>query len=211
MNALSHKRVILVMLVLIMISPNSYADIIPSGHHSIEHCFEIANTNEYPNHTFLAKTLVVTIADSSWISEVIKGNDCIKFHRGVKKLQICATSRESNTKGMAAEESSNPICSNILDMKFAGIVHKSDPTQKVIDSFSIEDTNDDRLSIKETKVTYIYKDGSVEELPYTTQAERPVATRAYSSLSGKFWFILPLSALVAIFLIVMWKLLRRER
>lgn len=207
----SYTSYVLLLTFLFIISiPNVHADIISRGYHGIEHCFQVSNLNEYPEYTFISRSFITNIAESVWVNEFLDNNACTKFHRGIQKLQICATKDKINVQELTDANLQDKACSNVLDIKFAGIVRNSNPTQRVVDVLSIDEITDTSLDIKKFKVIYTYDSGKVEELPYTNQDIRPAVPIPSVIFAGRMWIVLSIGALLAIIFIIIWKFIKRK-
>ena len=187
---------------------NAYADVIPDGHHSVEHCFRVSNMSKYSDYTFISRSFLVNFADSNWVNSVIVMDSCNGFNRGVKKLQICTTKEKVDLQNFHTNKT---ICSNILEIQFAGFIRNGEPIQKIIDVLEVDKPTDAELYIKKLKMVYYYNDGTSEELSYKTQDVRPLPSKkSISIISSKLWFMLPVGVFLAILLITIQKYHKRK-
>lgn len=189
------------------LAPQAYADTINPSQHFMDHCFQVANISAYPEYTFISRTFTNRLAGEIWTNKVISRSSCSKFDREVSQLQICATKNKFDVQTIPDSFIKSIACSKVLELQSISALPNSNPTQKITDVLSIDKVTDADLQIRKLKVVYNYKDGTVEELPYTNQDVRPVSSRAITGvlLDKLLWYGLPAGALLAILLIVIRK------
>lgn len=172
--------------VLFLAAPKVSADLLLPGYKGVEYCFQIGNTNDFADYTFVVH---YTFAMESY--EVIKGDECVSFYKfnipkiyAVKKslfdeaplISIMNSGNESKLTEYIANDK-NFIPSDVEIEPIITVVD-TDPTTKIVDVLRIISIENDKLEIEKSKTIYTYTDGTTEEKTYVTQDVRPTPSRA---------------------------------
>jgi len=198
--------------VLLLAAPKVSADLLIPGYKGVEYCFQIENTNDFPDYTFVVH---YTFAMEGY--QVIRGNECLSFYKfnvpkiyAINKLlfneapliSIMNSGNHSKLTEYIANDK-NFIPSDV-EIKAISQVVDTDPTKKIVDVLKIISIENDKLEIEKSKTIYTYTDDTTEEKAYATQDVRPLPSRLIIPLSSYeiMYFAIPVIALIIIVIIL---------
>lgn len=201
--------------ILFMNTPKVSADSIMPGYKSVEYCFQLENTNDFPDYTF-----VVHYAFAMENYQVVRGNECMHFYKfnkpkiyAVKKslfnevplISIMNSDNHSKLTEYIANDKN--FISSDAEMEHAVPVVDTDPTEKIVDVLRIISVDENNAAIEKTKVIYTYTDGTTEEKVYASQDVRPSPSMvpAIPLTSTDIWYAIVPAAALAIIIIALRK------
>ncbi|MCX6817613.1 MAG: hypothetical protein NTU57_02025 [Candidatus Aenigmarchaeota archaeon] len=207
--------------VLFLAAPKVSADVLIPGYKGVEYCFQIENTNDFPDYTFVVH---YTFAMENY--QVVRGNECMHFYKfnkpkiyAVKKslfnevplISIMNSDNHSKLTEYIANDK-NFISSDVEIESISQIVD-TDPSKKIVDELKIISIENDMLEIEKSKTIYTYTDGTTEEKTYVTQNVRPLPSRLIIPLSSYeiMYFAIPAAALIVIIIILVARRFRKGK
>lgn len=194
------------LLILFSFSSVSYADVIEPGMKDVKIYYQASNIQNYPDYVFL-------IHGSPYPTlEVINSNE-FTFYK-FSTVSIYAISKtnfnENELKNMDESQVENFLThSSVLksDLILQGsskTVNINNPLEKILITLNINSIDNEIMNVTKSKVTYTYKDGSVQEETFKDQNSIPEPSKNSTSFwnDNLFYMVLPLIAILILGVII---------
>jgi hypothetical protein len=163
--------------------PAVRADVLIPNTSRVNYCFEIANTNKYPNYLFVANITSPT-SDKSLYNRIIESGKCYPIDGYRPSAQIYAIPKKLVKPQEIVTLKKQKSIPN-FDQKKSAFIASDDPINPlevledrynvvaVKDVLEIVTISPKSLKLKYREVAYTSKQGKVSRRPYQNQNERP--------------------------------------
>lgn len=202
------NKIIIIFLasIYLLTAPAAYADVIDPGEKEIPLYYHITNINSYPDYVFL-------LHGTPSPSFVVLNTSQFNFYKlstgsiyavGKSDFNLAELEKMNSTQlDNYFNNNTNIIVSNIELEGGYGNVDLSNSLDRVVIELEITTINQSELVIKKTRALYFYLDGTSKTADFTDQNTIPTLDTSFSPIDILWYFILPLIAVVAIFLVIL--------
>ena len=169
------KRIIFILILITLFSSLVQADVLPAGKKYVSYCFVIENQNDYSDYVFLL------YGEPLVHGELIRPNDCTSFYKmttprvyAIKNIDFNkeefniireVRSKENSERLRIYFEENQKMLTADQKLNNYGTISEYDHLEQAKDYIKVT-IKDNVLYLKKEKVTYIYEDGSSEEILY---------------------------------------------
>jgi len=196
-------RGIIVFLIICIIScvaftPAVSADVIEPGMKNIDFNYKITNLDKYPDYVFIAHGI------PSPSFEIINSSQFSFYKHSTVSIYAIKKSdfNENQIKNMDDSEIENFLNNSKIissDIKLEGsfgTVAINDPLDEALLELEITSVNGTKMTIKKSKIIYIYSDGSIQEELIKNQDVLPLPSK--NKINYVWYYLVPVIAIVAI-------------
>jgi hypothetical protein len=177
------KILIIPTIIISSLLPAAKADVLIPNTSKVNYCFEIANTNNYPNYFFVAN-IVSPTSDKSLYNKIIESGKCYPIDGYQASAQIYAIPKKLVKPQVVVTLKKQKSMPNFDRQKSTFIVSESliNPLEILEDRYNVATVKDvleiiaispKSLKLKYREVAYTSKQGQVSRRPYQGQNNRP--------------------------------------
>ncbi|MGB3638092.1 MAG: hypothetical protein WBA39_11040 [Rivularia sp. (in: cyanobacteria)] len=188
------------------------ADVITPGMSSVSYCFKISNIDKYPNYSIVAliKSENPSLGQSN---KLLKSEDCVDLsgYREYAEVYALKKSDINLTEDIISKQTGDelkdfeskkakliPATKKIVPIRRMKDIYQ---IARVAQAYEIADINDRYLSLRNSSITYIYKNNKSETKAYLDEETTPLP----SSKNTAFLWYMPIFGVSLIAGAAYWK------
>lgn len=207
MKLFNFPQILVLLMVLVLITGTSSADVINPGEKNIPYSYQLSNIQSYPDYVFIlhgTPNPSIDVLNSSEFN-FYKLSTCSIYAVPRTVFNEVDLSQMDDSQVATFLNNDSRVARSNLELRgLYGSVPDNNPLQSALIILKINSIQGNNLDIQKDKIIYSYTNGQSVEQPFQNQNTTPAPPNLGPSWDYYIYFIiLPILALVVIFFIIL--------